>query len=210
MGLALRVECVTTAREALATLKRAVPTIGDRMALLVLTIGRLESHWADHWRGTPGASPEAAESHNWGAIHAGGWSGPTFTSPEKKWQRGQVVNYTGIFRVYPSAEAGAKDLWQLLATRYTAAVDQALAGNWGDVSAALFGYYTGTGPKEQAIAAHRRTFLKALEQTRTELGMAPVLSPGESPGSDSAPSGYSGWVVLLALWLVSKALKGRL
>jgi len=190
---------MTTAGEALATLRRAVPDIGTPMALLVLTIGRLESHWGDGWRSTPGVSSAAAGSHNWGAIHAGSsWRGATFTAPEKRWQRDQVVDYTGTFRAYPSAEEGARDLWHLLASRYTAATDAALNGQWERVSEALYdqGYYTGTAPREQAIAAHRRRFMPLLEQTRADIGAGPVAAAG----------GLGGVGILFLLW----ALSGRL
>jgi hypothetical protein len=192
----------------MATLRRAVPDIGTDMALLVLTVGRIESHWGDGWGNAERfEQPQARESNNWGAITASpSWQGASFGGRDSKWTPSGVEEYRTRFRAYPSREAAAKDLWQVLGAQYTGAVDAALSGRWGDVSEALYGYYRGTQPREQAIATHRGRFLAALGEIRQALGLAPLPS---LPAPGAMPSSGEGLGKGLGLLLLAWALSGK-
>lgn len=136
---------MTSVFEAIDIAKRALPHGSDRLRELVVAIGGLESHWGDNFRG------------NWGAIIAGSsWTGPTFEHEDSQWTPDGVQTYVTTFRLYPTPEAAAADLGLLLQSRYKDAVAAAERGQWYEVSRQLYdgGYYRGTVPPKQAIAAH--------------------------------------------------------
>jgi hypothetical protein len=149
---------VTDVLDAIAITKRALPDASFGLRALVVAIGGLESHWGDGWPGT----------NNWGAITAGsGWTGPTFDHADSRWTKTGVVQYVTQFRQYDSPEAGAADLGRVLQSQYAKAVTAAEQARWPDVSKFLYegGYYTGTQPPKEAIAAHyKRLRVLLLEQ----------------------------------------------
>lgn len=157
---------MTSVNEAIDIAKRALPNASFGLRALVVAIGGLESHWGDGFPGT----------NNWGAITAGsGWSGQTFEHEDSKWTPQGVEYYVTDFRAYQSPEDGARDLGQLLQSQYAKAVAAAESNNWPSVSRWLYkgGYYKGTVPPEQAIAAH----YKRLREFLVEQGIsAPMLA----------------------------------
>jgi hypothetical protein len=137
---------LTNVSEAIDITKRALPNASFGLRALVVAIGGLESHWGDQWPGT----------NNWGAITKGTWTGPTFQHADSKWTPQGIEKYVTDFRLYDSPEAGAADLGRLLASVYPKAVSAAERGQWSTVSRFLYegGYYKGTAPPTEAIAAH--------------------------------------------------------
>lgn len=157
---------MTSVNEAIDIAKRALPNASFGLRALVVAIGGLESHWGDDFHG----------SNNWGAITAGsGWSGQTFEHEDSRWTPSGVEHYVTNFRAYQSPEDGARDLGHLLQSQYAKAVAAAESGNWTSVSRLLYqgGYYKGTVPPAQAIAAH----YKRLREFLLDQGIsAPMLA----------------------------------
>jgi hypothetical protein len=164
--------------------------MGAADVALLVAIGGLESHWGDGWPGT----------NNWGAITAGAnWTGSTFEHADSKWTPSGVVQYVTNFRAYPTPIDGAKDLGALLVSRYSKALDAAGRGDWLGASASLYdaGYYTGTKPRQQAIAEHYSRLRDFL------------LAQGINPAMLVAAAGLE-WLFwgALGLYLVRRKLKG--
>jgi hypothetical protein len=151
--------------EARLVLERAVPGISPVESRLVRAISVVESHYGDGWTGV------GRGSHNWGAITAGSaWRGATFEHRDSRWnpKTRRQESYTTQFRRYPSDEAGARDLYQMLTSgRHAVAGQLARQGRWAEISAAIgprgTGYYGGHGPPDVAERAHQRRFLEALD-----------------------------------------------
>lgn len=175
---------MTSVSEAIDIAKGALPEASDRLRALVVAIGGLETHWGDNFRG------------NWGAIIAGdSWTGQTFEHEDSKWTPDGVEHYTTSFRLYESPVAAARDLGQLLQSKYGKAVSAAQRGDWFAVSQSLYdgGYYRGTVPPKQAVAAHYK-------RLREFLDLQGISTTARSAGS-------LGWLLLGAVALVW--LKGR-
>lgn len=193
---------MTSDAQALTILRRAVPEVSPRRAVLVLCISRLETHHGDGWANTPGAE-YGIGSGNVGAIHAGSsWTGAVFPAPEARWnpKTKKAEPYTGTFRLYDSIEDGFADLYRLLVNRYPKTVAAADAGQWDKVSAALYdeGYYTGTTPREQAIAAHEKVFNKVFWPIREVVNRDMRPSAAIEPGTKTKGS-LIGWLASVGL-----------
>jgi hypothetical protein len=150
---------MTTVADAIAIAKRALPNASFGLRALVVAIGGLESHWGDGWSVTNQWSEGISGTNNWGAITAGpSWTGATFEHVDHRiGKNGAVEQYTTTFRKYPTPEAGAADLGQLLQHQYAKAVAAAESGNWPAVSKVLYdgGYYSTTiADPKKAVAVH--------------------------------------------------------
>jgi hypothetical protein len=170
---------MATHAQAKQIVERAVPGIDPAASLLVRAVACLEgTGYGDNWPRDKGEG-----SHNWGAITAGSnWKGATFEHRDSYYdaKTGTVVPYVGTFRAYPTTEAGAKDLYSVLVGGYPSAVELAREGEWTMVSEALYGYYRGTVPQHQAIAAHRGRLLECLATISGATG-EPVLGVTAQP-----------------------------
>jgi hypothetical protein len=175
--------------------------LGYADAALLLAIATLETSLGSGWahRGNRANWTGAgANSNNWGAIQAHGWSGQTF----REWDAGPSGPYLATFRAYPSPEAGASDLWSLLARKYPGAVEAARAGDWRGVSEQLYrgGYYTGTSRDPATNVERHATRLAGL--------LAPIFEALDASGqwanvSADQTGGASGAILVLVgvgLW----------
>jgi hypothetical protein len=169
---------MTTVTEAIAIVRRALPNASFGLRALVVAIGGLESHWGDGWSVTNQWSSGIAGTNNWGAITADpSWTGETFEHVDHRpTPSGGVEEYTAKFRKYPTPDAGAKDLGNLLQHRYSSAVSAAESGRWHDVSSYLYdgGYYSGFGGKKAAVNAHYSQLSKFLKAQ----GIDPAILAG--------------------------------
>jgi hypothetical protein len=152
---------MTNVSQAVAIVRSVAPDLSRFGAALVVGIGGLETHWSDNF-----PQPSGAPSFNWGAVTAGAnWSGPTFEHADSKYTPTGNVRYITEFRVYPTTEAGALDLANLLRYQYRSAIAAADRGDWFGASTALYdgGYYSGTKPRKGAILDHFNALRKQLE-----------------------------------------------
>ncbi len=132
-------------------------------------ISILTAHWAletDAGRAMPGhnfAGIKALPAARGAALRTVEGYGPT---------RREV---TARFRVYDSAEAGARDYVHLLATRFPAALEAARAGNATDFARALAhgGYFT----------ADPVAYTAGLEQRLHAVETGAPLNPTQPPGA---------------------------
>lgn len=194
---------MTTVTEAIAIAKRALPNASFGLRALVVAIGGLESHWGDGWSVTNRWSEGIGGTNNWGAITAGpNWKGETFEHVDHRTlPDGSVEEYTAKFRRYPTPEAGAADLGQLLQHQYAKAVTAAENDNWPAVSAKLYegGYYSGFGTKKAAIEAHYNQLKKFLQQQGITAPMIAVATSIE----------WLLWIGLGAIFIARKAKAKR-
>lgn len=108
--------------KAIAT--RAIPHATPKESLVLRALSVLESGgYGNGWRAfTPSQiarwgsklQRDGRGSNNWGAITAGRWPGATFDHPDHYInKKGARVDYVAKFRVYPTPEDGAIDLYRL-------------------------------------------------------------------------------------------------
>ena len=179
--------------QAAALIEQAIPNATPHEKALVYAIGKLESSWGRGWSGS------GVGSHNWGAI-TGTYRGHAFQYQDSRPnpQGGAAIVYTTNFRKYPSDLEGIVDLYNLLKSRYSRAVDAANAGDWWGVSEPLYGYYLGTHPNRAVnVERHQKSFTSSLpEPYRTDALAGKVVAASTSApqhsrsdsGSSSEPS----------------------
>lgn len=185
---------MTTDLEARQIVERAMPELAPGVSLLVRVLSRLESHYGDYLSG------------NWGAIHAGpSWSGPTFPHVDKGYdpKTGEPTTYTTDFRAYATPDDAARDVYRVLLQSYPRAIDAAKDGRWNHVSEALYGYYTGTTAKSQAIATHRKALLRNLEELRAATGETATVTD-HSPVASVLMATAIGGAIVGGLYLVTR------
>lgn len=159
---------MTDVSEAIDIVNRVAPELSRFGRALVVAIGGHETHWGDSF-----LQPGGAPSFNWGAVIAGPtWTGPTFTHNDSRYTPAGNVQYETAFRVYPSSDAGARDLAVLLKSQYKHALAAADRGDWLGAARALYdgddnkpggGYFSGTKPRAGAILDYFNALRKQLQ-----------------------------------------------
>lgn len=159
---------MTDVSEAVDIVARVAPELSRLGRALVVAIGGHETHWSDSF-----TQPDGTPSYNWGAVTAGpSWTGPTFEHSDSRYTSAGNVQYVTKFRVYPSSDAGARDLAVLLKSQYKAALAAADRGDWFAAARALYdgddkkpggGYYTGNKPRNGATLDYFNALRKQLE-----------------------------------------------
>jgi hypothetical protein len=185
---------------------RAVPHASAKQSLFIRAQSWFESGYGTGWDG------DGAGSHNWGAVTAGPeWPGPTFQHADSYWTPEGVRRVSPKFRIYPSDEAGVADQYALVAKNWPKALTLADADDWKGAAAALFGYYRGNVPPEQAKADYYRNLWHAAKQIAKETG---ETLPPEQSTTNSTVVAYGavgalavGGVVLAVL--LAKRPRGR-
>lgn len=173
--------------DALPTVQKAPDP--ERLSLLTRAVSMVEAQYGAGWlNGDTGYG-----SNNWGAI-TGTYQGSYFEHGDSKpvtQPDGSIkqVSYTTKFRKYPTMVEGAEDLARLLQSKYSAAVDA--VPDWQEVARNLYGYYLGTGTKENAIANYARLLDLRANQIAGSTGeVLPKVLP--APAVASAPPRGAG------------------
>lgn len=175
----------------------------SRLSLLTRAVSMVEAQYGAGW--LPGDPGEG--SNNWGSI-TGKFLGQSFphkdSRPETQPDGSTVqVEYTTDYRKYPTPEAGANDLARLLQSKYSEAV--AAVPDWTEVARQLYGYYLGTGPREQAIQDYAQALsTRAAQIQASTLETFPgYVPPAPMPGEGSPTT---SWPIVLAGFAVSSII----
>lgn len=174
--------------QALAIIRRALPSLTPAEAHFVWAVTRLETGWGTGWKD----NALGQLSHNWGAVTAPTGQGFTYNDPIYQGEyRGAgkdtqpvLTERIHTFKIYPSDEAGAADAGRIMLKPN---VREALSRN--DAYTAI-GLMRQNGYFEASVDNYRtgvkRNYLAALPGT------------GEPESLQFTPSVSDGW-----LWLVA-------
>ena len=174
------------------TMVDSLPSMTPELSLLTRAIAWLETNYGAGWKGN------GVGSHNMGAI-TGKYKGKSFGYGDSRYDEKQgVVKYTTDFRLYPDDRTGFEDLAYLLRRSYSKAINE--VPDWPAVSAALYGYYLGTQPKEQAISTHAKRLESVVNTIVAKTGeRTPGTMLGGSEATGAAVLGVGALLVLLAV-----------
>lgn len=187
---------MTTDAQALAIALRALPTESRAALHFALAVGRAESHYADGW------DAAGQGSNNWGSVQATSDAQPSFPHLD---HHADGTPYTGHYRIYPTPEAGFKDLaFNVLKPNVREAAERA------DGTAAVFamhgnGYFELAPAKyAAAVEAQYNGFLKGTAEPRLiNFGPMPADGPTQSASGsvDLIDIAVGLTVALGAAWL---------
>lgn len=188
---------MTTDAQALAVAVRALPAEPRAALHLAISIGRTETHYGDNW------DAAGQGSNNWGAVQEPNPE-PGNSFPHLD-HHADGTPYTGNFRVYPSADAGFKDMaFTVLKPNVVSAAE---SGNgFAAVQAMHANGYFELDPAKYAAATEKQYngFLASTGEPRLlSFSAAPAPSAAtDAPQASGGSNALLGFALLMTgLWL---------
>lgn len=177
----------------------ALPGIDPETSLLVRTIAYGESHYGDD---RPGLHP-------WGNVVATpDWTGETFELQHSQWdeEKGKAATAAVRFRAYPSNREAAEDLWGVLQSSHSGAVEAARRGDWWDVARELRAsrYYLGTKSEAAAIREYGALMARSMTAITSSTGERNRLATRSGRAAAWAASALFGSLVFGAFQFFSR------